>query len=74
MAIIGVRSAGIQGVKVGVKTDLIIHMDNGTIVGESNTLPAGTATNVLGRALNFAGNKAATRIYSVCNINRHLAP
>lgn len=70
MAIVGVRSRGIQSLAHRVKTDLLIWQNNGTRSGESNTFPAGSFNTVLGRALNFGANRAATRIYPICRINR----
>ena len=62
MAIIGVRTeldTTIQATTL--ETGLAWYMDNGTVKGMSNELAPGSATAYLGKALNFIGNKAASR-------------
>lgn len=76
MAIIGVTTGldiSIEA-KQDLGTGLIWHMDNGTNTGQSNELPAGTATSYLGKALNFAGNKAAVRSVKVAFNNVQATP
>jgi hypothetical protein len=71
MARVGVRTT-LKDVEyiVGLGTDTLIWMDTGAKVGESNKVGAGTFNSVLGRALNFSGNKAGTRKIPECTINR----
>lgn len=77
MALVGVRTHTVRGYKDNapniVGTDLIYWMSNGTDTGESHTFTIGTAGTFLGKALNFAGNKAALREVPVARRNR-IAP
>ncbi len=62
MAIVGVKTGLTTTIQATtLKTGLVWWMDNGTNKGQSSDLPLGTATNYLGKALNFIGNQAAAR-------------
>lgn len=62
MAIVGVTTGlDVTIQATTLKTNLIWYMDNGTVKGQSSDLAPGTATNYLGKALNFIGNKGASR-------------
>lgn len=74
MAIIGVRTSlksTAQAVVGGTKTGLIWWMQTNTAKGQSSDLPAGSATNFLGKALNFVGNKGAAREIRVAQNDRN---
>ena len=71
MAIVGVRSATKSiNTLPHIGTDLVIWQNNGTRSGESNSFNSGSFNSGLGRALNFAGNRSATRVQRMCKINR----
>ena len=70
MAIVGVRSEVVVGYSHSRKTGLLTFMNNGTVSGESNKLTSGTATSILGKALNFVGNSAAARAIPVATLTR----
>ena len=71
MARVGVRTTLKDAEYVTtVCTDTLIWMDTGTNVGESNKVGAGSYNSVLGKSLNFGGNKAGARKIPVCLINR----
>lgn len=62
MAIVGVTTGlDVTIEATTLKTGLIWYMDNGTTKGQSSDLNPGSATSYLGKALNFIGNKAASR-------------
>ena len=76
MAIVGVRTELDVTVEANtdLKTGLVWYMDNGTSKGQSNELPAGSATSYLGKALNFIGNKAAERELKTAFNDNQAAP